>query len=97
MPISVGFRLEKIQREFLWGGGSLEKKPHLVNWIIVCTTKKKGVLACVDFPISTRHCFVNGVGDSPMKGTLFGERSLAVSLVRAHGVGVLAISGEALM
>ena len=31
MSVSVDIRLEKIQREFLWGGGSLEKKPHLVN------------------------------------------------------------------
>ena len=44
MPISVGCRLEKIQRDFLWGGGSLEKKAHLVKWITVCTTKKKGGL-----------------------------------------------------
>ena len=44
MPVSIGTRLEKIQREFLWGGGSLEKKRHLVNWKIVCTEKKKGGL-----------------------------------------------------
>ena len=44
MLISFGSRLEKIQREFLWGGGSLEKKPHLVKWITVCTTKKNGGL-----------------------------------------------------
>ncbi|RVW30599.1 LINE-1 reverse transcriptase-like [Vitis vinifera] len=25
-------RLEKIQRDFLWGGGNLERKPHLVRW-----------------------------------------------------------------
>ena len=42
MPVSIGTRLEKIQREFLWGGGSLQKKPHLVNWKTVCTEKKKG-------------------------------------------------------
>ena len=23
--------MEKIQRDFLWGGGALEKKSHLVN------------------------------------------------------------------
>ena len=44
MPVSVGTRLKKIQREFLWGGGSLEKKPHLVNWMTLCTKKKKGGL-----------------------------------------------------
>ena len=26
------------------GRGSLEKKPHLVNWATVCTKKKKGGL-----------------------------------------------------
>ena len=49
MSVSVGTRLEKIQREFLWGGGSLEKKPHLVNWMIVCTEKKKGGLSLCRF------------------------------------------------
>ena len=44
MPVSIDTRLEKIQRKFLWGGGSLEKKPHLVNWKTVCTEKKKGGL-----------------------------------------------------
>ena len=31
LPKGVKTRLEKIQREFLWGGGSLEKKIHLVS------------------------------------------------------------------
>ena len=35
-------RLEKIKRDFLWGGGNLEKKPQLVNWATVCTDKKVG-------------------------------------------------------
>ena len=38
-------RLEKIQRDFLWGGGVLEKRPHLVKWVVVCSHKKKGGLA----------------------------------------------------
>ena len=37
-------RLEKIQRDFLWGGGALEQKPHLVRWPIVCVEKSKGGL-----------------------------------------------------
>ena len=31
MPKLVCSRLEKIQRDFLWGGGNLERKPHLIN------------------------------------------------------------------
>ncbi|RVW23310.1 putative ribonuclease H protein [Vitis vinifera] len=44
MPKSVVKRLEKIQRDFLWGGGSLERKVHLINWEVVCTSKEKGGL-----------------------------------------------------
>ena len=34
-------RLEKIQRDFLWGGGALENKPHLVSWKAICAAKKE--------------------------------------------------------
>ncbi|RVW46009.1 LINE-1 reverse transcriptase-like [Vitis vinifera] len=44
MPKSVVKRLEKIQRDFLWGGGSLERKVHLIKWEVVCTSKEKGGL-----------------------------------------------------
>ncbi|RVX03347.1 Transposon TX1 uncharacterized 149 kDa protein [Vitis vinifera] len=32
LPRKVRLRLEKIQRDFLWGGGTLAHKPHLWNW-----------------------------------------------------------------
>ena len=51
MPVSICSRLEKIQREFLWSGGSLVKKTHLVNWKTVCTEKKKGGLGLRRFSI----------------------------------------------
>ena len=35
---------EKIQRDFLWGGGALEKKMHLVNWSAVCADMRQGGL-----------------------------------------------------
>ena len=51
MSVSICSRLEKIQREFLWSGGSLVKKTHLVNWKTVCTEKKKGGLGLRRFSI----------------------------------------------
>ena len=40
MPRIFRFRLEKIQRDFLWGGGALlENKMHLVKWSSVCKVK----------------------------------------------------------
>ena len=44
MPRVVRLRLEQIQRDFLWGGGALERKPHLVKWAIVYSNKKKSGL-----------------------------------------------------
>ena len=44
IPRKVSLRLEKIQRNFLWGGGASQSKPHLVNWSIVCMEKKDGGL-----------------------------------------------------
>ena len=44
LPRKVKIRLEKIQRDFLWGEGNLERKIHLVNWDIVYSSKEKGGL-----------------------------------------------------
>ena len=44
MPKSVARRLEKLQRDFLWGGRNLERKAHLVKWEVVCGNKEKGGL-----------------------------------------------------
>ena len=44
LPRVVRIRLEQIQRDFLWGGGALEQKSHLVSWPIVCLDKRRGGL-----------------------------------------------------
>ena len=41
MPKLVARRLEKLQRDFLWGGGRMKRKIHLINWEVVCTQKEK--------------------------------------------------------
>ena len=41
LPRNVKIKLEKIQRDFLWGEGNLERKIHLVNWDTVCLSKEK--------------------------------------------------------
>ena len=51
LPSSVRRRLKQIQRDFLWGGGNLERKPHLIRWEVVCLSKKKGGLGVKCFSI----------------------------------------------
>ena len=42
MPQKACARLERIQRQFLWGGSDLDKKVSLVSWVTVCIDKRKG-------------------------------------------------------
>ena len=44
MPKVVARRLEKVQRDFLWGGRNMEGAIHLVKWEVVCKDKDKGEL-----------------------------------------------------
>ena len=37
LPVGVAKRLEKLQKDFLWGGMSEEFKFHLVSWKVFCT------------------------------------------------------------
>ena len=43
-------RLEKIERDFLWGGGALVNKPHLLSWSAVCMEKTKRDLGFRNLP-----------------------------------------------
>ena len=49
MPQKVCARLEKIQRQFLWGGSNHDRKISLVRWAIMCTNKSKGGIGIKSF------------------------------------------------
>ena len=44
IPALVALRIDKIQRDFLWGRMGEGKKFHLVNWSQVCQPLKMGGL-----------------------------------------------------
>ena len=53
-PLKVCARLERIQRQFLWGGNDLVKKFSLVSWTTVCTEKIKGGMGVKSFSIMNK-------------------------------------------
>ena len=54
MQKTVVYRLKKIKRDFLWRGGALYKRLHLVSWKVVCTDKRKGGLGVKSLTILNR-------------------------------------------
>ena len=44
IPMSIASRIEKLQRDFLWGGFEDERKLHLVNWKKACLPLQSGGL-----------------------------------------------------
>jgi len=49
IPVGVANRLDKLQRNLLWGGIEDEAKFHLVNWNRICTPIKSGGLGVQNF------------------------------------------------
>ena len=54
MPIVMAKRLEKLQRNFLWGGETLEKKAHLIKWEVICSEKGQGDLSLRNLTLLNR-------------------------------------------
>ena len=66
-------RLEKIQRDFLWDGGNLERKPHLVNWKTVCLEKSRGGLGVRGLSVMNQALLCKWCWRFANEGILFGE------------------------
>ncbi|RVW51699.1 Protein S-acyltransferase 10 [Vitis vinifera] len=62
------------ERDFLWGGGALERKLHLVRWDLVCLEKCNGGLGVKSLSILNKALCVNGVGDLLLRERLFGTK-----------------------
>ena len=73
MPTIVWARLEKIQRDFLWGGGNLESKLHLVNWNTVCQEKSRGGLGVRGLSLMNQALLCKWCWRFATRGTPFGD------------------------
>jgi hypothetical protein len=42
LPKTITNEIDKIRRTFFWKGGGTKRKYHLIKWVKVCKSKKKG-------------------------------------------------------
>ncbi|RVX03319.1 putative ribonuclease H protein [Vitis vinifera] len=63
IPRKVRLRLEKIQREFLWGDMEERRKIHLVRWEVICKDKRHGGLGLRYLKDFNHALLGNGYGD----------------------------------
>ncbi|KAL6342798.1 hypothetical protein AAG906_016633 [Vitis piasezkii] len=74
MPKSVARRLEKAQRDFLWGGGSVERKAHLIKWEAICEDKSKGGLGLRKLVLLNKALLGKWIRDLLMIKIIFGSK-----------------------
>lgn len=74
---------------FPLGWGALDKKPHLVRWLVVCSDEMKGGLGirCLSkLKTVLSYSYVNGCGGLPMREIPLAENLFAGSLVWHKGL-----------
>ena len=82
----VRLGLEKIQRDFLWGGGALENKPYLVKWSSICMAKEKRGLGVCSLSLMNKTLLCKWCWCYVSEGIHFERRSLRGSIGRKKEV-----------
>jgi hypothetical protein len=88
IPVDVAKRLEKIQRDFLWGGMNDDFKYHLVEWDKVCTPIDEGGLGIRNIRRFNQVFWGSACGGLLMRKELGGDRCWWPSMGRIGEVGV---------
>ena len=86
MPKSVARRLEKLQRDFLWGGVNGGNKAHLVKWK-VCADKEKGGLGLRKLVCLNKALLGKWIWGLRVLGRSFGKKCLRQSMGKRTLVG----------
>jgi len=48
LPKTTIHAMDKTRRSFFWQGGGTKKKYHLIKWVNICRSKKKGGVGIKD-------------------------------------------------
>ena len=89
LPRKVRLRLEKIQRDFLWGGGALMQRPYLFRWNLVCLEKRKSGLGVRNLVLMNKALLSNWNWRFAIEKDVFGSKSSISNMVKRRGDGAL--------
>ena len=73
IPVLVANKIERIQRNFLWGGKREGKRYHLVSWETICQAKSSGGLGSRDWLLLIGRCWGSGFGILLCRGIGIGD------------------------
>ena len=74
IPASVANRIERHQRNFLWGNFGDEPKIHLVKWATVCAPISSSGLGIRKIRLSMKLYLESGYGDLRLRKMPFGDK-----------------------
>ena len=89
MPANVVNHLEKLQRDFLWGGLGEEKRFHLLQWDKVCLLLQNGGLAIKNMRLFNQAPLGKWIWHFGIERNYFGGKLLRQSMDVLGVVGVL--------
>ena len=93
MPTHVANKLEKLQRDFLWSGIGDTKKFHWVDWRLVCSPLKEGVLGIRKLSYFNQALLGKWLRQFGVERDYFWRRVIYVKYGEGRGVGQWSKSG----
>ncbi|BBG96503.1 hypothetical protein Prudu_005325 [Prunus dulcis] len=84
LPVSVGQELDKLNRNFFWGGSEKKLKIHLCQWDLACRPKHKGGLGFKKTTAMNKALLAKVGGDYIKTTRAYELRSMSLNILKGN-------------